>query len=183
MHPPVIAVVLTAIISRYFSEKEKLIAHYGHVASHVFNSEVAGEKVTFINTHAVVIRNIGNKTATNVRISHNVLPHFIIYPETEYEVNLLPVGGKELVIPRMTPKKEYTISYLYFVPLQYNDIKSTIESDIGPAKIIDVSLQQIFSKRVYFFIGVLMILGFIALIYLGYEVIRAIIFLVILYGS
>ena len=93
---PIIAVFVTAIVSRYLSERPKLITYYGHVASHAFNSVVEGQQVTQINTHAVVIRNNGNKTATNVRISHNVLPDFKIYPETEYQVNDLPSGGQRV---------------------------------------------------------------------------------------
>ena len=173
---PVVAAVFAALISRYLSGKERLIAFYGHIASHAFNSLIEGEEVTHINTHAVVIRNAGNKTATNVKINHNVLPDFKIYPETDYKVKELPGGGKELLIPRLTPKKELTISYLYFAPLTYNEINSSIESDVGPAKVINVRLQQIFPKWVNFLVGFLMIFGFIALIYLGYEVIRGIYF-------
>ena len=114
---PVIAIFVGAAINEYRSKRERLIAYYGHVASHAFNSVVEGQKVTHINTHVVVIRNNGNKTATNVRISHNVLPDITIYPDTEYQINALPNGGKELVIPRIIPKKEYTISYLYFPPV------------------------------------------------------------------
>ena len=169
---PIIAVFVTAIVSRYLSERPKLIAYYGHVASHAFNSEVEGKQVTQINTHAVVIRNNGNKTATNVRISHNVLPDFKIYPETEYQINDLPSGGRELVIPRITPKREYTISYLYFPPVTYSQIKSFIDSDTGAAKIVNVRLQQIFPRWVNFLVGSSMLLGLIAFLYIAYEVVR-----------
>ena len=170
--PPVIAVFLTAFVSRYFSERESLIAFYGHIASHAFNSVVEGKEVAHIHTHAVVIRNNGNKTAKNIRISHNYLPDFKIYPETEYEVKSLPNGGKELVIPRITPKKEYTISYLYFPPITYNDINSSIESDVGTAKIINVKLQQIFPRWVNFLSSFFICLGLITSMYIVYEVVR-----------
>jgi len=169
---PIIAIFVGAVISRYLSERPRLIAYYGHVASHAFNSVVEGEKVTHINTHAVVIRNNGNKTATNIRISHNVLPDFKIYPETEYQINDLPSGGKELVIPRITPKREYTISYLYFPPVTYDQISSFIDSDTGAAKIVNVRLQQIFPKWVNFLVGSSMLLGLIAFLYIVYEIVR-----------
>ena len=169
---PVLAVVLGVVGSRYFSERERLIAFYGHIASHTLNSIVQGEQVTHINTHAVVIRNNGNKTATNVRIFHNVLPDIKIYPETGYEVKELPSGGKELIIPRITPKKEYTISYLYFPPITYNQINSSIESDAGPAKIINVRLQQILPRWSTILSVSSMSLGLITFIYIVYEVIR-----------
>ena len=94
---PVAAAVFAALLSWHLSGKERLIAYYGHIASHAINSLIEGEEVTHINTHAVVIRNIGNKTATNVKINHNVLPDFKIYPETDYKVKELPSGGKELL--------------------------------------------------------------------------------------
>jgi hypothetical protein len=169
---PIIAVFVTAIVTRSLSEQPKLIAYYGHVASHAFNSVVEGEQVTHINTHAVVIRNNGNKTATNVRISHNVLPDFKIYPETEYQVNELPSGSKELVIPRITPKREYTISYLYFPPVMYNQISSFIDSDTGAAKKVNVRLQQILPKWLNLIIGTSMLLGIIAFVYVVYEVVQ-----------
>jgi hypothetical protein len=169
---PIVAVFVTAIVSRYWSERPKLIAYYGHVASHALNSVVDGKEVTHINTHAVVIRNNGNKTATNVRISHNVLPDFKIYPETEYQINELPSGGKELVIPRITPKREYTISYLYFPPVTYNQISSFIDSDTGAAKIVNVHLQQIFPRWVNALVGSSMLLGFIAFLYIVYEAVK-----------
>lgn len=169
---PVIAVLVTAAVNKYLSERERLIAYYGHVASHTFNSVVEGREVNQINTHAVVIRNNGKKTATNVRITHNVLPSIKIYPDTDYQVNDLPSGGKELVIPRITPKKEYTISYLYYPPVTYNQIRSVIESDAGPAKVVNVRLQQIFPRWVNFLVGSSMILGLIAFIYIVIEIAR-----------
>ncbi len=169
---PIIAVGVGVIVSRYFSERERLIAFYGHIASHAFHSVVGGREVTHINTHAFVIRNNGNKTAKNVRISHNVLPDIKIYPETDYEVKELPSGGKELIIPRITPKKEYTISYLYFPPVTYNNITSTIESDAGPAKIINVRLQQILPRWINVLCVSSMILGLITFIYIVYEVVQ-----------
>ncbi|EPW3767503.1 hypothetical protein ACWI58_002908 [Vibrio fluvialis] len=170
---PIIAIFVGALLNRFLNERPRLIAYYGHVASHSFNNtEVEGQRVTHINTHAVVIRNTGNKTATNVRISHNVLPDFKIYPDTDFQVNNLPSGGKEIVIPRISPKREYTISYLYFPPVTYNQISSFIESDTGVAKIVNVRLQQIFPRWFNFLVGSSMLLGLIAFLYIIYEVIQ-----------
>lgn len=168
---PIIAIFVGAALNRFLNERPRLIAYYGHVASHSFNNtEVEGQKVTHINTHAVVIRNNGNKTATNVRISHNVLPDFKIYPVTDYQVNDLASGGKEIVIPRVSPKREYTISYLYFPPVTYDRINSYIESDTGSAKVVNVRLQQIFPRWINFLVGSSMLLGLITFIYILYEV-------------
>ena len=172
---PVVTACVTVFVTKYFSERERLIAHYGHIASHALNSVVKGREVTHINTHAVVIRNDGNKTATNVRISHNVLPDVKIYPETDYRIMDLPSGGRELLIPRITPKKDYTISYLYFPPITYSDIRANIESDAGPAKVIDVRLQRIFPWWFNLLCLIAVILGLVTFFYIVYEVIRAVV--------
>ena len=168
----IIAVCVGAIVNKYLSKRERLIAYYGYIASYAIDSVVGGSEVTQIHTHSVVIRNNGNKTATNVRISHNVLSNIKIFPETNFEITDLPSGGKELIIPRITPKKEYTISYLYFPPITYNDIIiSAIESDAGSAKIINVRLQQIYPQWFNILCIFAIILGLIAFIYIVYEII------------
>ena len=168
----IIAVCVGAIVNKYLSKRERLIAYNGYIASHAIESVVGGIEVTQIHTHSVVIRNSGNKTATNVRISHNVLPNINISPETNFEITDLPSGGKELKIPRITPKKEYTISYLYFPPITHNDIIiSAIESDAGSAKIINVRLEQIYPEWLNNLGIFTMILGLIAFIYIVYEII------------
>ncbi len=65
---------------------------------------------------------------------------FKVYPDIDYKIENLPGGSKDIIIPRMTPKKEITISYLYFPPTTYNQISTTVESDAGPAKIVNVRL-------------------------------------------
>lgn len=166
---PIIAVLIGASLNQYFRQKEKLIAFYGHIASHAVNSVIEGKEITHINTHAIIIRNNGNKAATNVRVLHNGLPDFKIYPDTDYEINELPSGGKEIVIPRIIPKKEYTISYLYYPPLTYNQISSSIESDNSLAKIVNVQLQRIFPTWVNFLVGASMLLGLILFLYMVLE--------------
>ena len=51
-----------------------------------------------VNTHSIVVRNAGNKLATNIRIGHMELPDFQIFPDIEYEVKSLPGGQKEIVL-------------------------------------------------------------------------------------
>ncbi len=73
---PVIAIFVGFAINKFLSERERLIAFYGHIASHALDSVVEGKEVTHINTHAVIVRNTGRKTATDVRIRHSILPDF-----------------------------------------------------------------------------------------------------------
>ena len=169
---PLIICVVSIVLTKYFNEKEKLIAFYGHIASHALDSTIEGQPVTHINTHALVLRNNGNKTATNIKITHNHLPSFTIYPETNFIQNPLPNGGAELVIPRITPKQEYTISYLYFPPITYAQIRTSITSDTGLAKIVNVRLQVIFPNWVNVLIISSMLLGIITFVYILFELSR-----------
>ncbi len=166
---PIFTCFIGIVLTKYFNEREKLIAFYGHVASHALQSKTEGHPDNYIHSHAVVVRNIGNKTATNVKISHSYLPNFIIYPDTNYTRSSLPNGGEELIIPRITPKQEYTISYLYFPPITVDQIKTTIESDSGLAKIVNVRLQQVFPKWANVLIASSMLLGIITFVYMLFE--------------
>lgn len=170
---PVIAVFVGAAVTRYFSQRERLMVYYGHISSHILKSLVDGREDTQINTHTVIVRNEGNKTATNVRIvNHAQIPDIRVYPTTQYEINTLPEKGQEIVIPRIGPKMEYTISYLYLPPVTYNLIQTYVASDSGPAKTVNVRLQQVFPKWVNVLFAGSMVLGLIAFIYILFEVVR-----------
>lgn len=166
---PIVGSVVGFGVSRYFGERERLIAFYGHIASHSVGS---GDSVKTIHTHAVVIRNTGSRTATNVRISHNYLPNVRIFPETDYEIRDLPGGGKQIIIPRVAPKQEFTISYLYFPPWTYDRINMTIESDGGLAKVVNVTLQQVLPRWTMKLVGTSIVIGLVAFVYGLFEVVR-----------
>jgi hypothetical protein len=115
----------------------------------------------------VVVRNTGRKPAENLRVGHTILPDdFIVQPDMEYTIKELPGGSKELVFPIIPPKKQITISYLYFPPLTYDKINSHVESDNGAAKPVNVLLQPVFSKWVNASVWVLMLLGMTTIMYL-----------------
>ena len=166
---PIVGSIVGFGASRYFGERERLIAFYGHIASH---SVATGDTNNTINTHAVVIRNKGSRTATNVRISHNYLPNVKIYPETDYDIRDLPDGGRQLIIPRMPPKQQFTISYLYFPPWTYDQINSVIESDAGLAKVVNVTLQQVFPRWMSNLAAASMVVGAVAFLYGVFEAFR-----------
>ena len=172
---PVIAIFVGAAINKFFSERERLIAFYGHIASHALDSVVEGKEVTRINTHTVIVRNSGRKTATNVRIRHSILPDFKVYPDIDYKIEGLPGGSKDIMIPRLAPKKEITISYIYFPPTTYNQISTAIESDAGAAKIVNVRLQQIYPQWFNLTVAIIMLAGIISIIYGIMELVKIII--------
>lgn len=168
---PIIALFVGALLNHFLANKEKLISHYGHVSGFKLDPTTGAEPI-YVNTHSIVVKNSGRKTATNVRIGHKILPNIKVYPDIEYRIQDLPGGGKEIVIPTLIPKKEVTISYLYFAPTTYDQINTHVESDKGPAKIVSVLLQPQPSKWLIKLIWVLIVYGIIGIIYTAYGIIK-----------
>lgn len=131
-----------------------------------------GKSGPIVNTHSLVLRNSGNKSAQNVRLGHHFLPNVNIYPDITYHVEPLPGGDKEIVIPTLVPKKEITINYLYFAPATWDRINTHIESDSGPAKRVNVLLQPLVKPWLRITIWTFLILGLVAVVCLLFEVIR-----------
>lgn len=167
---PIITLVLGVVLDRLFHEKEKLISYLGHVSSFRVTPNEAGQPQYIINTHAVIIRNVGRKTATNVRLGHNFIQHVSVHPDIDYQLRDLPGGGKEILIPSLVPKKEVTISYLYFPPLTWNQINTHVESDFGPAKIVTVVLQSQSPRWLLRVLGALVIIGLVSAVYAAFEI-------------
>ena len=166
---PIVTLFLGIAINRFLENREKLITHLGYIASHKLAPKEDGQEPTTVNTRSVILRNSGNKAAKNVRMGHNFLPDFNVYPDIEYSVNDLPGGGKELFFPTLTPKKEITISYLYFPPDTWEGINTHIESDEGKAKAVHVLLQPQPKPIVLKVIWFLIIVGLITSVYGAVE--------------
>lgn len=149
-----------------------MISHYGHVSAFTVQPIDPSQRPYDVFTHSIVIKNTGRKTATNVRLGHQTLPNVKVYPDIDYMINQLPGGGKEIIFPKIIPKKEVTVSYLYFPPLIYDQINTYVESDEGPAKIVNVLLQpqppKWLVKVIWFFI----ISGIISVLYLVSSIIK-----------
>lgn len=165
----VILTILGIFITRIFQNKPKLIAHYGYISQHKIrlpeNENIPTEMI--INTHAIVIRNNGNMPANNVQVSHDVLPDYQIQPMVKYEVSNLPDGGKEIVFPVLVAKESITISYLYFPPLNYKDIRHRIKSNEGFAKTIDVIPARNLPAWLKGLLYLLLLIGLITIFYWG----------------
>lgn len=159
-----------AILNHYLEGREKLISHLGHIASFRIQPDDHSQPETTIHTHSVVVRNAGRKPAKNVRLGHNSLQNFNVFPDMDYSVRDLPGGTKEILFPTIPPRKELMVSYLYFAPTTWDRINTHIESDAGPAKIVNVLLQRQFPRwligTVWFFI----FLGAVSFLYILVEI-------------
>lgn len=160
---PVLAFALGVVADRFFARRARLLSFFGHVSTHR-TTDQRGVPFT-VYTHTVVVGNAGRATANNVRLSHNTLPDFSIYPPVPYRVEVLPSGEKEIVIEKMVPKQQVTISYLYFPPLVAAQINAGIRSDEGFAKQLDVLLQPRPSKALLRVLQILTLVGLVTVTY------------------
>ncbi len=164
---PTLALFVGAGLDRWLERKPKLVTYYGHVSSFTLQNQNPGQSNIALHTHSVVIRNTGKRAAENVRIAHNVLPPNVqIFPAMESRTVNLPGGGGEIIIPRLIPDEQITISYLYFPPLLWNQINTNVRSDSGFAKVLHVLPTPQLSKSVIRILWGLIVLGSITLIYL-----------------
>ena len=165
---PVIALFIGAFLNHLLENRPKVVCYLGHVSGIRFKSD----QIHQVNTHSVVLRNAGRKTANNIRLGHNTLPAFQIFPDIEHSVKDLPGGGKEVVIPKLVPKKQVTISYLYFPPLVWDQINTHLESDEGPVKVLNVLPTVQPSKWLITVLWILVGYGVIGVLYSVYALLQ-----------
>ena len=165
---PIIALFVGVWINRWSENRPILVSYFSHVSA--FRYTPPGSAPSQVNTHSVVLRNTGRKSATNVRLHHIVLPDFNIWPAIAHSVETLPDQSKDILLPTLVPGEEITVSYLYFPPLVANQINAGIKCDQGFANQITVLLQRQyppwFNRAVItlFLIGVITVCYFV---YLG----------------
>lgn len=170
---PIVTLFLGLWLDRRLESRPVLLSHWGHVSS--FNYPRGDGGTGIVNTHSVVIRNVGRRAATNVRLSHTVLPDFTIWPAVEYQIREVPNSGADIVIPTLVPSQHLTISYLYFPPVTYANVNAGVKSDEGFATQIPVLLQRQYPKWYTAVARVLVIVGVATLMYGLFELATAVI--------
>ncbi len=166
---PIIALFVGAALERFIEDRAKVVCYLGHVSGIQLNRE---NQIIHINTHSIVLTNTGRKTATNIRLGHAVLPDFQVFPDTQYNVIELPNGGREIQFPNLVPKKQITITYLYFPPLTWNQVNTHLESDDGPVKVLNVLPTVQLPKWLITLLWLLIGYGLIAALYTVYAISR-----------
>jgi hypothetical protein len=160
---PLGTLILGKYLDRWLSKRPKLIVYLGH--SSAFN--VRSQEPFTVHTHAIVVRNTGRETANQVRVGHNVLPdNYQLYPAVPYTVECTQGGIAEIVIPKLVPGEQITISYLYFPPLLWNQINAYTKSDEGFAKVLNVLPTPQLSKWLVAIMWSLIFIGVVSLVYL-----------------
>lgn len=119
--------------------------------------------------HTVVIRNIGSRAASNLRITHTFLPAFSIFPPMQHLVDTLPGGERQIAIPLLQPKSQVTINCVYFPLLLWSQIHAGITSDEGSPRAVDMLVNPRPNRTALFTFFGLAVLGLIVAFYLLYE--------------
>ena len=165
---PLAALVLGRFLDHWLAKRPKLISYLGHVSAFLLNDE----KRTQVFTHAIVVRNAGRESANHVRIGHHVLPNYQLVPSLPHTVENVPTGGSEIVIQKLVPGEQVTISYLYFPPLTWDRINAYAKSDEGFAKILNVIPTPQPPKLVVRLLWSLVFVGSVVVIYAVVEIVR-----------
>lgn len=158
---PVIALFTGAALDRIIERKVKLIAYFTHASAFTLATS------NVVHTHGIVLKNIGSKSARDIRVRHTFLPkNYNVHPDMERRVENLPGGGVEIVFPRLVPNEQVSISYLYFPPTTWNQIHAGILHNEGFAKEVMALPTPQYPAWVLQVLRFLLILGLIALLYL-----------------
>lgn len=166
---PLGTLVLGKYLDRWFSKRPKLISYLGHTSAFAVRSNPP----CTVHTHSIVVRNAGRETAHNVRIGHNILPdNYLLYPAVPHTVEGAPDAIKEIVISKLVPEEQITISYLYAPPVFWNQINTYIKSDEGYAKILNVLPTPQLSKWWIRILWGLIFVGSVATIYFIIELVK-----------
>lgn len=160
---PVSCLFIGAFINRKLERRPVIVSFFGHASSFSINSNDIAP-IT-INTHTVVIRNVGKRSAKNLRVSHATLPNVNVFPQIPYHVENLPDGAIDLVFPTVVPGQQVTISYLYFAPLLVTGINIGIKHDDGFGKAISVILQRQYPSWLIRLAGWSAIIGAVTVMY------------------
>jgi hypothetical protein len=109
---PILSGIILFLIKKHYEGEVRLVASYIH-ASAVPISNSTNEKPTSVGVHVLVLKNQGKLSATDVRLGHNFLPAFSIYPSTDYTTKKLDDHSYEIIIKIIVPKEQLTITYVY----------------------------------------------------------------------
>ncbi|EPT9269351.1 hypothetical protein ACVTOL_004783, partial [Vibrio parahaemolyticus] len=153
---PVVTAILGVLIKNHLDAKPKLITYLVNASAIPLKDDAN----TNVHVHSIVVRNVGKKSANNVRIGHTHLPKsYVVYPPLNHTVEEDAQGCSELIIPNLVPDEQVTIQYLYYPPITWDRINTYTKSDEMQAKYVNVipspqipMVQQI-TMLVLMFIG------------------------------
>jgi len=169
---PLGTLLLGKYLDRWLTKRPELISYLGHASAFTLR----GDNPATIHTHAIVVRNAGRVATNNVRIGHHVLPdQFQLFPAIPHTVERKAGAIAEIIISKLVPDEQVTISYLYGPPLLWSQIHAYTKSDEGFAKILNVLPTPQYPKWISRSIWALVFVGAASSIYLLVELILTLI--------
>lgn len=147
--------------------RPRLEAFFTHGAAHpIINTQ------NFIHTHSLVVRNAGSYPATNVRITHSFVPpttDIQMYPDMPRTTMQFGQFGSEMLVERLRPKEQITLSYLYPGPTLYSQFGTQVKFDDGFAHFFEIRHVRILSPWVRTIILYLVTAGFGISLYIALK--------------
>lgn len=165
---PVLGAVAGAAAMRAVEARPKLVTFLGHV-SEFHLPATANSPAIDVFTHSVILRNAGKRTATGVRLGHNVLPHFTMRPLVKHEIVDLGGAAREILIPSLVAGEQVEISYLYYPPTTWSQINTHLKCDQGPARVLNVLPTPQLPRWALRVLWILICLGAATALYAAYE--------------
>lgn len=148
--------------------RPRLEAFFTHGSAHpIVNTQ------NFIHTHSLVVRNAGSYPATNVRITHSFVPpttDIQMYPDMPRTTMQFGKFGSEMLVERLRPKEQITLSYLYPGPTLYSQFGTQVKFDDGLAQISEIQHVRILSPWIRALILYFMAAGVFVSIYITLKV-------------
>ena len=178
---PLVIVVVGVVVGAFLTyslNRPRLTTYIGHTMSHRLPPAGPGLQPCDVHTHSVVIQNTGWRSANNVRLAHSILPSFNVSPDIEHHVSDLPGGGREIRFPSLVPGDQVTVSYLYFPPVIWGQVTSTVKSDEGFAKVSRLIPMMQYPQWVNKLMAVLTFAGTISVLYVLVVLVRWLVSLV-----
>lgn len=159
---PIFTALVSLIVKKYLEERPRLIIYLIHASAIPLHDDQG----SMVNTHSIVVRNSGKKTAKNVRIGHQNLPDsYQIFPPLTHEVIRGDDNTAEILIPTIVPDEQVNVSYLYFPPMTWNQINSYCKSDEMSAKGINVVINEQANKFYVFVLWLILFIGGSTIVY------------------
>lgn len=160
-----------ALIVRFLTQP-KLVYYLVHAASTPLRLPEAQNSA--VNTHSILIRNIGRAPAHNVRLSHFILPPtFSLNPAVRYTREEVPDSGDDIVIPILARNEEVTVTYLYPASYNFSQVNARVRCDEGLGQVLSVLSVRQYPKWVNVTFRYLMLAGFVATLYLLIGIVRS----------
>lgn len=161
---PIVALFVGAALNHIIRSRPRVTTYLSHTSAH--RIPLQDGQFLDVYTHSIVLKNSGRKAAKNVRIGHTTLPNYNVIPQVNFTAEELPDGGSDIVIPTLVPGEQITVSYLYYPPTTWRDINTSVKSDEGFAKVLNVLPMVQFPKWFNAIMAALILVGLSTLLYL-----------------